>query len=474
MLDIGRKARTRQQSFDEGQAAPVDGTHPGVNSNLRLTEGDRTMPPEERDRMLLAKTRHVRGGSTGVDAGANLNTTAVRLPGFPPQSPAVPETELRAGKVRGAIDGDQRNDSFPEVTKGLVKIEVMDTGIGVSKQGIAKLFQRYQQADATISRNYGGTGLGLWISRSIIQKMGGDIKIKSRLGQGTNMIVVFRSEVCPEVSVLTNIDHKSISLFKQDIKGKNCLVVDDIPDNTYIMQQLLSQNGLNVVAMNRAQDALEAYKKTRDIDLVITDLRMPGMSGQALIMEIRKVEAETGRNRTPIMVLTGEAARDERIACLSQYGADDYLLKPIKLQDLMASVEGLLIKRPKAKTAKRILVIDDDLMSRKLIITLIKQSGDDAFGCASIAEAKCEIDKNYDKYQGILLDSQLPDGIGLDFMVHYAELLKNKGTKQLPVISMSGNSAQDQEKLYLGYPLHAFLEKPVSKSQLLDVLRSIQ
>lgn len=321
--------------------------------------------------------------------------------------------------------------------------------------------------------NYGGTGLGLWISRSIIQKMGGDIKIKSKVGLGTNMIVVFRSEICPEVSMLSSADHKSISLFKQNIRGKKCVVVDDIPDNTYILQQLLSQNGLSVITMSRAQDALEAYKHSTDIDLVITDLRMPGMSGQTLIMEIRKVEAETNRRRTPIMVLTGEASRDERIACLSQYGADDYLLKPIKLQDLMASVEGLLLKRQKVRTPKRIMVIDDDVMSRKLIITLIRQDGDDAVGFGSIAEAKSEINTNFDKYHCILLDSQLPDGVGLDFMLHYTELLVSRGGKQLPVISMSGNSSHEQEKLYRGYVMHAFLEKPVSKAQLLDVLHSL-
>ncbi len=304
--------------------------------------------------------------------------------------------------------------------------------------------------------------------------MGGDIKIKSKPGLGTNMIVVFRSEICPEVSVLTSFDHKSISLFKQEIKGKKCIVVDDIPDNTYIMQQLLTQNGLTVIVKNRAQDALEVYKNSKDIDLVITDLRMPGMSGQTLIMEIRKIETDTGRNRTPIMVLTGEAARDERVACLSQYGADDYLLKPIKLQDLMSSVEGLLIKTQKVRTAKRVLVIDDDMMSRKLILTLIRQSGDEAFGCGTIAEAKTEISKNFGKYHAIILDNQLPDGTGLDFMVHYAGVVTDHGIKQLPVISMSGNSAQDQERLYRGYSMHSFLEKPVSKAQLLNVLRTIK
>ncbi len=304
--------------------------------------------------------------------------------------------------------------------------------------------------------------------------MGGDIRIKSKPGIGTNMIVVFRTEICPEVSMLTSLDQCGLSLFKQEIRGKKCLVVDDVPDNTYIMQQLLSQNGLEVTTKNNGKEALEAYQKQTDLDLVVTDLRMPGISGQTLIQEIRKLEAATGRRRTPIMVLTGEASRDERVACLSHYGADDYLLKPIKLYDLMVSVEGLLIKSQKVKMAKRILVVDDDVMSRKLIITLIKQNGDEAIGCSTVAEANKEIDRHHDRYHAILLDSQLPDGAGVDFMKHYAELVAASGVRQLPVISMSGNSAHDQERLYRGFSIHSYLEKPVSKNHLMDVLQAIK
>ncbi len=233
-------------------------------------------------------------------------------------------------------------------------------------------------------RNYGGTGLGLWISRSIVQKMGGDIAIKSKQGFGTDMIVVFQSETCPEVSLLAAGErgHRKLS---RDIKGKKCIIVDDIPDNTYILKQLLESNGVEVFARNRAGGAIQLYSCTENIDLVITDLRMPEMSGQAMIMEIRRRERESGREPVPIIVLTAEASREERVMCLSEYGADEYLLKPIKLQDLMASVENLLSNK-RRRNARKVLLIEDDIVVRKLLAAFVKQNGDEPSEAGTIAD----------------------------------------------------------------------------------------
>ncbi len=116
------------------------------------------------------------------------------------------------------------------VAKGVVKIEIMDTGIGISKAGIARLFQRYQQADPAISqyacriemrvnRTYGGTGLGLWISRSILHRMGGEINVKSKLGVGSNMILAFPTQSCPEVPLVTPGSSKTLGRYRDVLKG---------------------------------------------------------------------------------------------------------------------------------------------------------------------------------------------------------------------------------------------------------------
>jgi len=304
--------------------------------------------------------------------------------------------------------------------------------------------------------------------------MGGDISIKSKIGFGTNMIVVFPSETCPEVSVI-DVDHSKDSLSPM-LAGKKCLIVDDIPENTYILMQLLEKNGLVVISKNSSKEALEEYSITRDIDLVITDLRMPGMSGQSLILEIRKLESIQQRRRIPILILTAETSPNEKITCLSSIGADDYLLKPIKLIELMKAVEKAL-KKKKSNTSipKNIMIVDDEVISRKFISAIIKQNANhnvNDFGC--IADAIKEFGVNGNKYDLIFLDSMLPDGSGQDFMYQYRKIIIEKGIKKVPVVSISGNSMHSQQEMYAGYQMYAFLEKPVSKVQLQEVLKSIE
>eukprot|EP01022_Parablepharisma_sp_SALTPOND_P008059 TRINITY_DN135131_c0_g1_i1.p1 TRINITY_DN135131_c0_g1~~TRINITY_DN135131_c0_g1_i1.p1 ORF type:complete len:864 (-),score=72.16 TRINITY_DN135131_c0_g1_i1:48-2462(-) len=356
---------------------------------------------------------------------------------------------------------------------GLIKIEVMDTGIGISKAGLERLFKPFQQADSTISQNYGGTGLGLWISRCIVQLMGGDINVKSKVGLGTNMIVVFPSQTCPETAVLEN--GCSPLCLKAGVKGKKCLVVDDIPENTYILQELLQNNGVAVTTRNRAKEALELLMEGQTVDLIITDLRMPEMSGQDFILEVRKMERNRDLPRASIMVLTGESAPSEKVACLSQYGADEFILKPTKLGELMNCVEKLLLKKKNCKSKKNILLIDDDSVSQKIISSFIRHNGDIPKCCMNIRDAKDEFEKRWAKYDAIFLDNELPDGTGLDFMKFYEAFMMEKPyVKKIPVVSMSGNVVSDQERVYEGYKMHTFLQKPISKSVLTDIIKSIR
>eukprot|EP01022_Parablepharisma_sp_SALTPOND_P022908 TRINITY_DN46_c0_g1_i1.p6 TRINITY_DN46_c0_g1~~TRINITY_DN46_c0_g1_i1.p6 ORF type:complete len:237 (-),score=42.11 TRINITY_DN46_c0_g1_i1:2111-2821(-) len=235
----------------------------------------------------------------------------------------------------------------------------------------------------------------------------------------------------------------------------------------------MQNHGLRVTIQNRAKEALELYKNDNNIDLIITDLRMPEMSGQQLIIEVREQEKVRNLPKVPIMVLTGEASGNERVACLSEYGANAYLLKPIKLTDLMASVENLLTEE-KSRTSKNILLIDDDAISQRLISKILKQAGESPFSASTIQKAKEEFTANYDKYDIIFLDSELPDGIGLDFMKHFTNTIKEKSLKKPPpVVSMSGNSIPDQQDLYRDYEMYSFLQKPISKTMLLGIIKSV-
>ncbi len=363
------------------------------------------------------------------------------------------------------------------LTHGLVKIEVIDTGIGIDKSSRRKLFKPYQQADASISQNYGGTGLGLWISQSIIRLMGGDIAVKSKVGAGTNMIVVFPSQTCPETAVVEG-NSMGFPILKAWLKGKRCLVLDDIPENTFLLQGLLQNSGLCVTAKNRAREALDAVIHTNPpFDLIITDLRMPEMSGQEFILAVRNYEKTLDLPRTPILVLTGESGPGEKMTCLSRYGADEFLLKPVKLFELMNSVEKLLAPDKKLRGARNVLLIDDDCVSQKVLSGIISQNGNVPKSCMTIADAKSEFAENGEKYGLILLDNELPDGKGLDFMEFYRNRQQSLHAKtQVAIICMSGNCVSDQQRMYHEYKdqIQAFFQKPISKAMLLDIIKSIR
>ncbi len=303
--------------------------------------------------------------------------------------------------------------------------------------------------------------------------MGGDIRAKSKPGVGTDMIVVFPTETCPEVAVLEN--SRSLALVNKDfMKGKKCLVVDDIPENTYILHELFQGHGMTVISKNRARDALELYRRSpKEIDLLITDLRMPDMSGQDLIREVRKCEKGNELQQLPIIVLTGEAAITERASCLSMYGANEYLLKPVKLVDLMQSVEKLLTHRGTAAgRPKNVLLVEDEILSQRLIAKLISQSGDVPHCCRNLEQAKKALETIHD-LDVIFLDSQLPDGTGVDFMSYYTQMVQKKETRRVPVVSMSGNPVPDQENVYSGFDIYTFIEKPISKAILLGIIKSV-
>jgi len=248
-----------------------------------------------------------------------------------------------------------------------------------------------------------------------------------------------------------------------------------MPENTYILKELLQDNSMNVIIKNKAKDALEMYKSNEQhIDLLITDLRMPDMSGQHLMIEIRNFEKTANKTRVPIIVLTGESAAAEKVACLTQYGADAYLLKPVKLSDLLSTVQIILHKRVN-KTTKDILIIDDDLLGQSFISSVIKLAGHRSHSCTCVNDAKSHLEQNLEKYDLILLDSHMPDGTGRDFMERYMQIIKGMPKpKKIPVLSISGNTIHTQEELYEGYEIYAFLVKPLSKKALIDIIESIK
>eukprot|EP01022_Parablepharisma_sp_SALTPOND_P012649 TRINITY_DN162_c0_g1_i1.p1 TRINITY_DN162_c0_g1~~TRINITY_DN162_c0_g1_i1.p1 ORF type:complete len:837 (+),score=57.54 TRINITY_DN162_c0_g1_i1:155-2512(+) len=355
---------------------------------------------------------------------------------------------------------------------GIAKIEVMDTGIGISKGNIEKLFRQYQQADVQISRRYGGTGLGLWITKNILHQMKGDIKVKSKEGKGSNFILAFPANVPEEIRAISNWGNGAVE-GTEILKGKTYLLLDDISENMFIMKELLGRYGVNAITAQNGMDAIEIYKANKNIDAVITDLRMPLMSGQVFIAELRKYEQESHRKATLIAVLTAETSLEEKRLCLTQYGADEFLLKPVKYEELLATLVKMHSQNKRAKK-KRVLVIDDDLISSSFLTTVLEQNGHQCKRIHSVSEAKEHFKENYAEYDVILLDNLLRDGTGVDFLEFATQFATSVGSHVPPTVSISGNPIPDQKMQYELYQLAGYLQKPVKRRELLEIIQVIQ
>ncbi len=213
----------------------------------------------------------------------------------------------------------------------LVQFNVTDTGIGLSQPQMKQIFERFSQADNTTTRKYGGTGLGLSISKQLSQLMGGDIKVKSRLGRGTNFRFSFKAKV--------NDSQKSRDLLPantpQSIKQFNAkiLVVDDNEVNQIVAKDMLETFGIKVKIADNGKKAINLLTK-HHFDLVFMDCQMPIMDGYEATQHIRNSKQTAINSNIPIIAMTANAMHGDEQKCYD-VGMDDYLAKPFDLTTLL-------------------------------------------------------------------------------------------------------------------------------------------
>jgi len=235
--------------------------------------------------------------------------------------------------------------SFNQETKRL-SINVIDTGIGIDSKNIKYLFKPFGQIDSSVSRKFGGTGLGLVLSKKLAEAMNGDIKIKkSVLGQGTNFEITFNSLENDEKFITKFNDQVNVE--QDDKKKKNnkplssysILVIDDAKENTFLFKMYLEEAGASVEVGYDGTDALKQTDNSH-FDLILMDLQMPGMDGYTAIHELRMKNFEG-----PIVALTAHALEEERQKT-SDHGFSGHITKPVNNEFLVSQVLEIIRKKP--------------------------------------------------------------------------------------------------------------------------------
>jgi PAS domain S-box-containing protein len=219
------------------------------------------------------------------------------------------------------------------------RIFVKDTGIGFDEETKARLFDRFEQADGSITRQYGGTGLGLAISRSLAEKMGGSLEAAAEPGKGatfTLRLPLTRAESGPIVELL-----ESGPSLPAELAPVRVLLAEDHPTNRRVVELILAAAAVDLTSVANGQEALDAWR-CGDFDLILMDMQMPVMDGLTAIRQIRACEAAAGRPRVQIHALTANAMPEHAEASRAA-GADGHLTKPITAESLFRTVEAVAL-----------------------------------------------------------------------------------------------------------------------------------
>ncbi len=274
---------------------------------------------------------------------------------------------------------------IPDATHPIMQFDILDTGLGMTKEQSENLFQPFSQADNTMTRKYGGTGLGLTISKRFAEMLGGDITIvDSQPGCGTR----FRATIATgSLEGVRMVDHPTAAKPTKRIKAPSndkplkcrILLAEDGPDNQRLITFVLNQAGAKVTVVENGQmavdEAMAALSKGRPFDVILMDMQMPVLDGYKATMSLREKKYQG-----PIIALTAHAMANDRQKCIDA-GCDDYATKPIDRAKLIAMIathnsNGETVMTSQANTSDTIIseLVDEDM--RELVEMFVDELPD--------------------------------------------------------------------------------------------------
>lgn len=336
-----------------------------------------------------------------------------------------------------------------------ITFRVMDTGIGMNPEQVRKLFQAFSQADAATTRKYGGTGLGLALTRRFCEMMGGAVTVESEVGKGSTFTVWLPAEVRDPKSEPARRSAPLLDL--PNHPAGTVLVIDDDPSVLDLLGRFLRREGFAVVTASSGEDGLRLAREVGP-DAITLDVMVPGMDGWAVLSALK---ADERLCDIPVIMLTIVDDRNLGYAL----GASDYLTKPIDRERLSAA----LAKYRRDGSVPTVLLVEDDAMTREMLREMIEKEG---FATEEAENGLVALERLAGERPAlILLDLMMPEMDGFEFV---EEVRKHPDWRGVPIVVVTAKDLDQADRLRLnGYVEHILQKGAYGRNELLSEVREL-
>jgi len=352
-------------------------------------------------------------------------------------------------------------------------LAVRDTGIGIPRDRMDRLFASFSQVDASTSRRYGGTGLGLAISKRLVELMDGTMWVESEEGEGSTFhieLIAREIEVPPRIEEADGLPR---------LEGKRILVVDDNATNREIVTRHGRSWSMDPLAAASAADALALLDAGETFDVAVLDMMMPGMDGIALAREIRK---RRGERELPLVLLTslgrlpGAQSSSDFVVQLTKpvrasqlYNA---LLKALSVHISAAEQESESGSEDGATATStlRILLAEDNTVNQKVALRILDKLGYRADVASNGLEVLAALDR--EPYDVVLMDVQMPEMDGLEASRRICERWPAESRPR--IVAMTANAMMEDREACLAAGMNDYVAKPVRPEELAEALSRVR
>jgi len=364
-----------------------------------------------------------------------------------------------------------------------LEFTVHDTGIGIAPDQQSEIFSAFSQADGQVTRKYGGTGLGLTITKQLIEMMGGSIRVESEPNRGSRFIFQIRLKETPATSEAPAVQD---TLRREAcLSGLRVLVVDDFPANRHVLTLMLRHMQMRADATDDGAPALDmmnrALAEGDPYKVMLLDARMPIMDG---FMVAERLRNDPRHNGTTLMMLTSAGLRGDAARCV-ELGLDAYLSKPISLTELREALETAIAGDQRDqqlitqhslrenRPAYSILLAEDNLVNQKLAIKLLEKQGHTT-QVADNGRIAVEAWRN-GEFDLILMDMMMPemDGLEATRRIREIESIESGKAGHIPIIAMTANAMSGDRERCLAAGMDGYVSKPVKPEALYQEINQI-